>query len=123
VEGSDRRVIHIFTQQPATSDLGVGIQFFPLTVKSWDLVTKCTKDDPTCPPTPVCAQNDIGYYCLDTCTASTSCGGGECYTGGDPGFCTNDSCDPAVYAKPEVGDRVAHNTKAGLLAAMAAHSR
>ncbi|MBI5535553.1 MAG: hypothetical protein HY898_22675 [Deltaproteobacteria bacterium] len=110
-----------FTQQPATSDLGIGIQFFPLPIKPWDTVTKCTSSDPTCPTNTLCIQNDIGFYCLDTCTDSAQCGGGECFSPSSDGFCNNDYCDAAKYAIPEVAIGLISTTKAGVIAAMAAH--
>jgi len=111
-----------FNAQPASADLGVGIQFFPLPVKQWDTMTKCTQNGNECPDTALCTQVDIGTYCLSKCTSDAACGGAECVSGGgDSDICLNDSCDANVYANPEVAVGMLSTTKAGVLASMAAH--
>ncbi len=110
-----------FTKQPVNADLGVGIQFFPLPVKPWSSFAACTQGGNECAASSLCIGTDIGYVCLDKCQDETTCGGGECIAVTDGSFCMNDTCDANVYATPEVAVGKLADTKAGVLAAMAAH--
>lgn len=66
-----------FVQQPGISDIGVGIQYFGLSADA----------------------------CQPFCTVDADCGGptcGPCFFGFCIGPGASDSCDPSVYAQPEV---------------------
>lgn len=112
-----------FNNQPPTADLGVGIQFFPLFVKPWNTFTACPKGD-ECSSSEVCVSSGNNKNCYTGCTTPANCpGGDECYydSQSQAGFCTNDVCDPAAYAKPEVPIDILANSKAAVIAAMKAH--
>jgi hypothetical protein len=115
-----------FFDKPTSDGVGVGIQFFPLPIWPWGSMPTCTQQNPTCPAGKVCAGSDIGYYCHPECQTSATCSGSECVTGsggsgGSTGYCHNNSCDPGVYAKPEVPIELLPGVKAAVNAAIAAH--
>ena len=112
-----------FNNQPPSADLGVGIQFFPLFIKPWDQFTPCPNNN-ECTGTDVCVSSGDNRYCYGGCQSAADCpGGDECLydSQAQVGFCTNDQCNAAVYAQPEVSIDMLANSKAGVIAAMQAH--
>ncbi|MCK6592052.1 MAG: VWA domain-containing protein, partial [Polyangiaceae bacterium] len=86
-----------FVEQPDAAGIGVGLQYFP-----------------------------AGASCPGICTTNADCGAcGPCQVVGFFGICagvSNDGCDVATYAKPEVAIAPLPGVAPAIVASMSAHS-
>lgn len=84
-------------------EFGMGIQFFPLAVRPWTEIPTCeTHEDCT---DASCILLDLGQRCLAKCEKDSDCPkGSECWVEESEQVrgCSNDQCDPDVYAIPQV---------------------
>lgn len=107
-----------FLNNTTQQGLSMGMQFFPLPIKPWDQMTDCDPNAPNCGDG-LCVTVDIGPLCHDSCAGGCA-PESEC-RGSDPGFCSNDRCDVAAYATPEVPIAEIPGVNASLLAALNGH--
>lgn len=108
-----------FFNDPSSTDVSVGIQYFPLPVKPWSEMVSCGSSAPCA--SGLCVETDVGPYCHDTCTDSSQCPLSECRSGSGASWCLNDICDVATYATPEVPITPLPAGKQALIDSLAAH--
>jgi hypothetical protein len=111
-----------FNSQPDSVDLGLGIQFFPQYAKNWNAFKACPKNN-ECGSGETCVGVGSNYqFCMKNCASAADCvDGDECIETSGPTICSNDVCDPARYAQPEVDMGIFSGNKPLVLNAMKNH--
>jgi hypothetical protein len=113
-----------FLGDPSSTDMGVGIQFFPLPVST--SLPPCTKQT-DCPPDTLCATNPVTKqgYCQSRCDPAGMCGSAGCVPTGSPsfpGFCSNDKCEFVSYSQPNVEIGTLPGNASAIIGAMQAEN-
>lgn len=114
-----------FLNGTSPEGMSMGIQYFPLALKPWSTLPQCSNG--SCGSGASCLSTETGNYCLSTCGSDANCDPkSDCMSfennaGDTLKVCSNDSCDPGAYAKPEVPIGAIPGVNQQLLASLDKH--